>query len=76
MSYPLDQLPDLAPLGGHWTTAVVSDSAYPLQAARVGRAHLPGVTWPYEPHHCPITRGTWYLDGQLLLCDGCGVDGT
>ncbi|QIS19208.1 hypothetical protein [Nocardia terpenica] len=75
MSYPVDQLPDLGPLGGHWTLVTVRDAAYGY-LVRVGQAHLPGIEWPYQPHECPIDRGSWYLDDTLLICDGCGTDGT
>lgn len=75
MSYAIDQLPDLSPLGGHWTTTTARDivDGRPVE---IGLAHLPGVEWPYQPANCPIARGSWYLDGTLLLCDGCGTDGT
>lgn len=25
---------------------------------------------------CPHVRSTWHLDGTILICDNCGVDGT
>ncbi|WP_280258544.1 hypothetical protein [Nocardia wallacei] len=75
MSYPLDRLPDLTPIGGHWT--IVTVPVGPMDVpVRIGQAHLPGIEWPYTPEDCPISRGSWYLDGKLLLCNGCGTDGT
>ncbi|MFE3281371.1 hypothetical protein [Nocardia sp. NPDC059239] len=73
MSYAIDQLPDLAPLGGHWATATSRDAAFG-HAVEIGQALLPSVEWPYQPSQCPAHRGTWYLDGELLLCDGCSID--
>ncbi|MGW0252641.1 hypothetical protein ACWDYH_39060 [Nocardia goodfellowii] len=75
MSYPVDQLPDLSSISGTWTIVTVRDCAHghPVQ---VGQAHFPDWEWPYQPNNCPIARGSWYLDGDLLLCNGCGTDGT
>ncbi|MFE3105297.1 hypothetical protein [Nocardia tengchongensis] len=75
MSSPLDNLPDLSPLGGHWTTTTGHHIDFG-HIVTMGRAEIPGITWPYEPEDCPITTNTWYLDDTLLLCDGCGTDGT
>ncbi|MEV0544147.1 MULTISPECIES: hypothetical protein [Nocardia] len=77
MSYALHELPDLSSLGGEWTTVTVADCAYgtPVQ---VGRAMFPDHEWPFEPRNCRCwdMPGVWYLDGYVLLCMGCGVDGT
>ena len=77
MSYPLHELPDLSSLGGEWTTVTVGDcvSGRPVQ---VGRAVFPDHEWPYEPHNCPCwdVPSAWYLDGYVLICLGCGIDGT
>ncbi|WP_331761076.1 hypothetical protein OG225_43290 (plasmid) [Nocardia sp. NBC_01377] len=75
MSYPTDQLPDISSLGGEWTLATVPEVAFghPVQ---VGRAMFPDHEWPYEPAKCTWDQGTWYLDGTLLICMGCGTDGT
>ncbi|MFC8046794.1 hypothetical protein [Nocardia sp. NPDC057353] len=75
MSYPIDELPDISHLGGEWTTATVRDCAdgTPVE---VGRAVFPDHEWPFEPGTCTWTRGAWYLDETLLLCMGCGCDGT
>ncbi|MFC9664901.1 hypothetical protein ACFVJ5_32140 [Nocardia sp. NPDC127606] len=76
MSYPLHELPDLSSLGGEWATVTVADCAWghPVQ---VGRAMFPDHEWPYEPRKCPWDMPTaWYLDGSVLICLGCGVDGT
>ncbi|MGY1948634.1 hypothetical protein [Nocardia asiatica] len=75
MSYPIEELPDLSSLGGEWTTATVADCAYGTPV-EVGRAHFPDHEWPYEPQRCPHGFSAWYLNGTLLLCLGCGTDGT
>ncbi|WP_433758140.1 hypothetical protein [Nocardia sp. CA-135398] len=75
MSYPIDQLPDLSSIGGTWTTVTVRDCAYG-GPVRVGVAQFPDWEWPYTPAKCPIQHGSWYLNGTLLLCNGCGSDGT
>ncbi len=35
-------------------------------------------TWAFRPENCQSGDfdNTWYLDGQLLLCNGCGLDVT
>lgn len=77
MSYPIEQLPDISHLGGEWTTAIAPDAAYGTPV-EVGRAIFPDHEWPYEPGTCTCTwgQGARYLDGGLLLCMGCGCDGT
>lgn len=34
--------------------------------------------WRYRPENCQAGAfdTTWYLDGQLLLCNGFGIDAT
>ena len=35
--------------------------------------------WPYDPDTCPFEEypaGHWTRDGQMLMCGGCGIDGT
>ena len=76
MSYAIDKLPDLSPLGGHWSIVTRPDIANG-RLGKVGRAHFPDVEWPFEPDTCPyFDKGAWYLDGTLLICQGCGCDGT
>lgn len=29
-----------------------------------------------EGPQCPHVSNTWHADGQVLLCDNCGIDGT
>lgn len=39
---------------------------------------VPGRTWPYQPELCPMgDKDTEWLDGgSILVCVGCGLDGT
>lgn len=75
---PLDLL--LTAAGGSWDPRMPehhgSDHEYIAPGRRV--AHLPGFSWPSTPENC--TAGhldtVWVLDEQLLLCTGCGLDGT
>ncbi|WP_457180752.1 hypothetical protein [Mycobacteroides abscessus] len=70
----------LAAAGGSWDPRPPEyhgpDQDYIAPGRRV--AHLPGFQWPNTPENC--TSGdsdtVWVLDGQLLLCRGCGLDGT
>lgn len=45
-----------------------------------GRAVLdiPGRSWPWLPEECEDAtgQGQWLLDGQILVCRGCGLDST
>lgn len=74
-----DDLP-LAEAGGRWDPRQPEyhgpDHDYIAPGRRV--AHLPEFDWPNTPEAC--TAGpqdtVWVLDGQLLLCRGCGLDGT
>ncbi|MGW6333212.1 hypothetical protein [Nocardia rhamnosiphila] len=75
MSYPIEQLPDISHLGGEWTTAVVADAAWG-HPVRVGRAVFPDHEWRFGPGACTWGKGARYLDETLLLCMGCGCDGT
>lgn len=41
------------------------------------RAMIPSVSWPFTPETCSTVAGwSWWFEGQLLLCNGCGLDGT
>ncbi|MBF6287827.1 hypothetical protein [Nocardia cyriacigeorgica] len=75
MSYPVDQLPDISVIGGTWTIVTARDCAFG-HPVKVGQAHFPDWEWPYQPENCPIECGSWYLNETLLLCNGCGTDGT
>lgn len=39
---------------------------------------IPGITWLDEPETCLSWWATpqWLLDGQILICPGCGLDCT
>jgi len=73
---------DLSEIGGHWDERLVTwhgpigDRLFVVPGRRV--ACLPDRTWPHEPEDCTSEMGdtTWILDGQVLLCNGCGLDGT
>ncbi|MEU0539745.1 hypothetical protein ABZ319_07725 [Nocardia sp. NPDC005978] len=72
---PAALLPHLSPLNGHWTTATIAEDATG-QPVEIGIALLPGIEWPYPPETCPTSCGTWHLNGELVICEGCGADGT
>ena len=76
MSFALDHLPDLSPIGGRWTTTTIPASHTRDGHTREGGlAELPGITWEYTPAECAGPPwGDWYLDGTVLLCPGCGID--
>lgn len=69
-------LNDLSAIGGHW------GERQPLHhhgdGIVTGRkvAHIQGITWDYEPENCEATKNQWILDGTVLICTGCGLDGT
>ncbi|EIU24785.1 hypothetical protein MA5S0921_2726 [Mycobacteroides abscessus 5S-0921] len=70
----------LAAAGGSWDPRLPEhhgpDQDYIAPGRRV--AHLPGFSWPNTPEKCIAGHldTVWVLDGQLLLCTGCGLDGT
>jgi len=39
---------------------------------------VPGRTWLYPPAQCPMgnTDTEWLDGGSILVCVGCGLDGT
>ncbi|MFF2088537.1 hypothetical protein ACFVVM_32540 [Nocardia sp. NPDC058176] len=92
MSYPLRELPDLSSLGGTWTTVTVADCAFghPVQVGRANFPdhewpYEPGEnTWRldsasldgYPLDGLDEIPTAWYLEGDLLLCLGCGTDVT
>lgn len=71
---------DLSEFGGSWDPSAPEyhgpDQGYIYPGRRV--AHLPGFSWPSTPETCAAGRfdTVWVLDGQLLLCRGCGLDAT
>lgn len=71
-------IPDLSEVGGHWDERPVAwHSGAPVCPGR-RIARIPGRDWPSEPEGCTAepTDTTWILDGRVLLCNGCGIDGT
>jgi len=82
MKYEDDEIPDLSKIGGHWDDRVVQwhGSGIEREAVYPGRriARLPDRDWPNEPEECTagLTDTIWILDGTVLLCTGCGIDGT
>ncbi|PZU04695.1 MAG: hypothetical protein DI630_00845 [Gordonia sp. (in: high G+C Gram-positive bacteria)] len=39
---------------------------------------IPGITHPWTPQTCRAVdiRSIWVLDGLILICRGCGLNGT
>jgi hypothetical protein len=40
---------------------------------------IDGREWPYTPEECPGDEefaNEWVFDDTLLVCKGCGIDGT
>ncbi|BBX82166.1 hypothetical protein [Mycolicibacterium aubagnense] len=76
--YDDSQIPDLSEIGGHWDPRQPAhhQGAYVVPGRRVAR--IPGRQWPHTPEECSAghTDTEWILDGQVLLCTGCGIDGT
>lgn len=48
------------------------------QLVAKGRAVLliPGRVWPQTPATCTARVSEWVLSDQVLVCLGCGLDGT
>lgn len=82
MMYESDSIPDLSEVDGHWDDRPVQwhHSGLDRTAVCPGRriARIPGYDWPHEPEDCTagMCDTTWILDGKVLLCTGCGIDGT
>ena len=80
MKYENEDIPDLSEIGGHWDPRPVEYHGPGREFVCPGRriARLPDREWPHEPEDCTagLTDTTWILDGQVLLCNGCGMDGT
>jgi hypothetical protein len=82
MKYKNDEIPDLSEIGGHWDARIVEwhgrgvERTFVASGRRIAR--IPGYDWPAEPEACTagLTDTMWILDGRVLLCTGCGVDGT
>ena len=80
--YEANDIPDLSEIGGHWDDRHVEWHGTGLDREHVAPdrriARIPGRDWPNEPENCTagITDTTWILDGKVLLCNGCGIDGT
>lgn len=80
--YESDDIPDLSEVGGYWDARPVewhhdgADRGYVCPGRRIAR--IPGYDWPSEPENCTagMNDTTWILDGRVLLCNGCGIDGT
>lgn len=81
-TYDDSEIPDLSEIGGHWDNRIVLWHHDGLDRGPVcpGRriARLPDREWPNDPEKCTAgpTDTTWILDGRVLLCNGCGIDGT
>ncbi len=73
---PLSEAPagctwDLTPVTGH-------GSAGDREAVEPGRYVLlvPGRPWAARPERCTHTGPGEWIGDQVLVCPGCGVDGT
>ncbi|MBB3752677.1 hypothetical protein FHT44_005189 [Mycolicibacterium sp. BK634] len=77
--YENDEIPDLSEIGGYWEERLPlhHNGQFVYPGRRVGRLSFYH-QWPYEPEECQAERGEtiWIMDGRILLCRGCGVDGT
>ena len=62
--------------GARWGVAATSHRGlFVYPGRRV--LHLPGWTWTHQPAGCPVVdRNIWMLEGAVLVCAGCGLDGT
>lgn len=73
-----DDIPDLSEVGGHWDPR--DPEHHHEEYIAPGRlvAILPGRPWPNTPEECQagMFDTEWILDGRVLLCLGCGIDGT
>ncbi|MCV7174761.1 hypothetical protein [Mycolicibacterium sphagni] len=67
-----------AEIGGRWDDRRVEYHSPDQEFVYPGRkvAVIPGVVHPYTPEGCTAEENMWILDGRLLLCTGCGLDGT
>ena len=70
--------PDLSPIGGTWGKRQPEYHRDPMNRIALGRriAHIQGIEWPYQPEDCQVDKNEWILDGQVLICTGCGINGT
>lgn len=76
--YESDDIPDLSEIGGYWDDRPVKHhhGAFVYPGRRIAR--IPGFEYDFEPEECQagMTDTIWILDGRVLLCQGCGLDGT
>ncbi|MFA5709358.1 hypothetical protein [Mycolicibacterium sp.] len=77
-TYDRSSIPDLSEIGGYWDPNPPGHhgGAYVAPGRLVAR--IPGRQWPHTPEQCTAgaTDSEWVLDGRVLLCTGCGIDGT
>ncbi|MEV0462254.1 hypothetical protein AB0I30_03110 [Nocardia tengchongensis] len=73
-----DFTPDLSSIGGIWDPFPPKHHHGGYIAPGRLVAHFPDHPWPYTPETCQagMCDTTWYLNGELLLCNGCGLNGT
>ena len=78
MRYESDDIPDLSEIGGHWGAREPEYHHHNRIAPGRRIARLPGRQWPFIPEECEagLFDTEWILDGRVLLCLGCGIDGT
>ncbi|WP_067697095.1 hypothetical protein [Nocardia jejuensis] len=73
-----DFTPDLSSLGAIWDPFPPAHHNGEYIAPGRLIAHFIGPQWTFIPETCqtgPFDT-TWYLDGTLLLCNGCGLNVT
>ena len=78
--YDRSGLPDLSETGGHWDPRRPRyhgpDQLYIAPGRLIAR--IPGREWPNTPEECTSAEdpGEWICGGKVLVCTGCGIDGT
>lgn len=65
---------DLTGTGYAWNPTPVRYHGNPLYPTYPGRLALAG--YDTAPEDCTETENRWLLNGTLLVCTGCGADGT
>lgn len=70
--------PDVTGWGYAWSLS--SPTAHAGAFVWPGRRvlQIPGHVWPHHPSICPMgdLNTQWLCDGTVLVCAGCGLDGT
>lgn len=79
-TYDRSEVPDLSEIGGHWDPRQPEYHQTPGGFVSPSRlvARIPGRDWPSSPEECTagLRDAEWILGGRVLICTGCGLDGT